>query len=587
MAAEQTDALGRRVSCGEHRATVRFVGGVPPTAGVWLGVEWDEPARGKHDGCHEGVRYFTCRHPTGGSFVRPSKVSFGVDFLSAVRREYASEGDAADAEISISGRTLEWARVPERSLESLPSILLQNCQVNGPGEDGQILRTTPNVRWLDLSGSLLRRWEDVAAIAGQLPRLEALQLSFNRLALPSDPEAHRRAFRNLKVLTLIGCELTWTQVGERHGAMGAGSAAATALVRFRSCAAPPCGRCWRSSRWRTTTSSGCAGAARRRADRTATPSTPGGRGRAKRMHACAFQPRGCPAGTEVSQRVQKPPGPGQPAQPRRSAEVSRRRRSSFRNFCSLRRCRRCRLEQLIMSDTGFSAVHFPDAAPGAQTSMFASLEKLNLNRNQISEWGVIDELSKLPSLRQLWCRGNPLASADRNPRTANQMLVAKLPHLLVLNGSDVTPQERRGAECDYLKMFGEEWLRAGGRSQTSREFADRHPRYRSLVDKYGAPEEGELTKRQPFALKNQLLKITFVFADDAARTPLEKKLPASMEVQKVKGLLSRLLKVPATDLKLSYTSAKVLGPEYQMDSDLKTLFFYAVEDGDTILVRRS
>lgn len=85
-----------------------------------------------------------------------------------------------------------------------------------------------------------------------------------------------------------------------------------------------------------------------------------------------------------------------------------------------------------------------------------------------------------------------------------------------------------------------------------------------------------------------------------------------MEVQKVKGLLSRLLKVPATDLKLSYTSAKVpccrvtssacvrvthvfvcccctqvLGPEYQMDSDLKTLFFYAVEDGDTILVRRS
>lgn len=54
------------------------------------------------------------RHPTGGSFVRPSKVSFGADFLSVVRREYVSEGDAADAEISISGRTLEWARVPER-----------------------------------------------------------------------------------------------------------------------------------------------------------------------------------------------------------------------------------------------------------------------------------------------------------------------------------------------------------------------------------------------------------------------------------------------------------------------------------------
>lgn len=58
---------------------------------------------------------------------------------------------------------------------------------------------------------------------------------------------------------------------------------------------------------------------------------------------------------------------------------------------------------------------------------------------------MIDELSKLPSLRQLWCRGNPLASGDRNPKTANQMLIAKLPHLLVLNGSDVRCPARVGA----------------------------------------------------------------------------------------------------------------------------------------------
>lgn len=29
--------------------------------GLWLGVEWDNPDRGKHDGSHEGVQYFTCR----------------------------------------------------------------------------------------------------------------------------------------------------------------------------------------------------------------------------------------------------------------------------------------------------------------------------------------------------------------------------------------------------------------------------------------------------------------------------------------------------------------------------------------------
>jgi dynactin complex subunit len=40
---------------------VRYVGAVPPAAGTWLGVEWDEPSRGKHDGSHAGVRYFSTR----------------------------------------------------------------------------------------------------------------------------------------------------------------------------------------------------------------------------------------------------------------------------------------------------------------------------------------------------------------------------------------------------------------------------------------------------------------------------------------------------------------------------------------------
>lgn len=30
-------------------------------AGLWLGVEWDQPDRGKHNGSHSGVQYFTCK----------------------------------------------------------------------------------------------------------------------------------------------------------------------------------------------------------------------------------------------------------------------------------------------------------------------------------------------------------------------------------------------------------------------------------------------------------------------------------------------------------------------------------------------
>lgn len=30
-------------------------------AGVWIGVYWDEAERGKHDGSHNGQRYFSAR----------------------------------------------------------------------------------------------------------------------------------------------------------------------------------------------------------------------------------------------------------------------------------------------------------------------------------------------------------------------------------------------------------------------------------------------------------------------------------------------------------------------------------------------
>lgn len=57
--------IGQRVSYDGALCTVRFVGDVADTAGTWLGVEWDDATRGKHDGCHKGVRYFSCNSPSG------------------------------------------------------------------------------------------------------------------------------------------------------------------------------------------------------------------------------------------------------------------------------------------------------------------------------------------------------------------------------------------------------------------------------------------------------------------------------------------------------------------------------------------
>ena len=52
--------VGQRRSYSGQLCTIRYVGAVEGTAGDWLGVEWDDPTRGKHSGEHKGIRYFTC-----------------------------------------------------------------------------------------------------------------------------------------------------------------------------------------------------------------------------------------------------------------------------------------------------------------------------------------------------------------------------------------------------------------------------------------------------------------------------------------------------------------------------------------------
>ena len=53
-------SIGTRISHSGYIGTIRYVGPVDGTNGLWLGVEWDDPKRGKHDGSRDGRRYFTC-----------------------------------------------------------------------------------------------------------------------------------------------------------------------------------------------------------------------------------------------------------------------------------------------------------------------------------------------------------------------------------------------------------------------------------------------------------------------------------------------------------------------------------------------
>ncbi|KAM8952944.1 tubulin-specific chaperone E [Pelodytes ibericus] len=515
------DANGRRIVCDEDYATVLYVGNVPPTSGLWLGVEWDNPLRGKHDGTHEGTKYFSCSHPTGGSFIRPKKANFGVDFLTAVRKRYGLINVETE-EMVIGKKTVELIgfesiHEEQSQLNNLLDISLRECTVSHAGDKDDILHSCPKITTLNLSKNLLCSWESLADIANQLKNLESLDFSENRVCLSTSPSSLSNAFLNLRILSLNRTGITWNEVltyapmwpvlEELHLA----SNSITSLER-------PVGHL-QSLRILDISNNNIVDGSQ--------------------LHAIADLPW---------------------------------------------------LKQLILSNNKISSLTIPDVTFGQISAMFSSLTSLSIECNSITQWSSINELNKLKDLQSLNCQNNPLMNGEKTPATIRQLIIAKIANLKVLNRTKILPMERKGAELDYRIMFGNDWIKAGGNqnhelSNPGVEFLMEHPRYTSIIEKYGAPDEGELRQTQPFALKNQLLTLTIKCPDKANQKPIQKKLPDSMTVQKVKGLLYRLLKVPGSELKLSYESSKMEGREIELENDLKTLQFYSVENGDCVLVR--
>ena len=73
--------VGLRLEVEGSKGTVMYDGVVEGTKGTWLGVEWDDPSRGKHNGTHAGVAYFQAKGPNSASFIRENKANFGKSFM--------------------------------------------------------------------------------------------------------------------------------------------------------------------------------------------------------------------------------------------------------------------------------------------------------------------------------------------------------------------------------------------------------------------------------------------------------------------------------------------------------------------------
>jgi hypothetical protein len=135
--------------------TLRYVGGLPNTSSLWLGVEWDNAARGKHSGTYKGQEVFATRVPGGGSFIKYSPetssvaplLEAGPSFVDVINERYAhadSKGFTGEMETVVLGSSngniiveaprLDKIRQKLTNLENLKEAALEGFWISEAGQ---------------------------------------------------------------------------------------------------------------------------------------------------------------------------------------------------------------------------------------------------------------------------------------------------------------------------------------------------------------------------------------------------------------------------------------------------------------------
>jgi Leucine-rich repeat (LRR) protein len=507
--------VGQRIldPVDKARGTVTYIGPVGQTKGIWIGVEWDNTERGKHDGSHDGKRYFQTATSTSGSFVRVSKISPGVSFEAAVRDRYGSSDGSDPLEIERVRKLMNAPFVEmvgfdkvnqtQSDFARLRTISVRTMGVNGAGDDLGSMVT--NLNLLDIAESLIANWDVLAAMCKQLKRLRSMNVADNRLVLPTNEIEMEKTFGSLQQLIMGMMNYDWQQ-------------------------------CLDVIKWM--------------------PSL-------QVLHVYLNRIDSIPEYFTLTKLVELNLN-GNPI----------KEWDTVMKFSKMP----C-LQRLAVNECELTTISFKGWNPG-----FHALRSLQVSCNKINDWQSLEELNILPVLSELKCKDNPIVDSEP-AQTARQLVIASISTLKIVNGCEVEKSERFGAEIDYLKKHGIEYLEALKNLDQLPGFHLKWPRYQELVNRFGAPEESELRVKDT-SLKANLLKVNIVCPDDDKAKYLTKSLPPAMVVSKLRGLLTRLIRsAKGKQLILSYASVAKINFEVPLDNDMRDLFFYNVENGDTIFVR--
>ena len=216
-----------------------------------------------------------------------------------------------------------------------------------------------------------------------------------------------------------------------------------------------------------------------------------------------------------------------------------------------------KLTMLHLDECDIQTIEFSDVSGLEITSSFSSLRYLTIDFNKINDWISISELSKLGNLKELRIRHNPIyQNKEISRETARQLVIARLPRLRVLNGSEIFAEERRGAEIDFVTHLMDKFLEKSKNGNIS-EFQKHYPTFEFLLDKCNLRKDltSEATLA-PAVTNSAFIEVNFRMEK---KPVVKQRVSSNVLIAKLKILAKRVLKLPGPPnaLELSYQSRRV------------------------------
>ena len=556
--------LGRRIENLKEISTVKYVGPLKHQTDradadqVWLGIQWDNPERGKHNGTVEGYQYFICDDGlNSGSLLKHDKANFGINIFDGIHIKYSKKGADKPSHLNKLGINVEydeeayfetkkrykkkvefwgfdkiWQKLSD--LEHLKELSLSNLNISDLGPAGSLGAVLPNLRSLSLEGNLLFDWNQVFLIGRELKHLEELYLSGNKLR---EPEADVKSleqikvnsndtvinepplgvFENLKVIILVSMGLTWKTLTKILPLF----LNVTELVLCNN-----------------------------------------------KLNDFENFPY---SGSDF-----------------KNLELLNLEENDLKTFEGIKKFKDApRLNKLILNKNDLNDL--------GTISGFESVHSIILEDNNIENFKIFPQLNRFPNLEALRITKNPI-SVKNTVLHVRQRVIAEIKGLKSINGGELKKYERKDCEIYYLRNTFQEFFEKSGQPSTEYDFDDfkaycdeNHPRIAELMKKYGNPyDDGIKGKPKPEVQKATFAALINIqlnaFSGPCLGKPaVVKKFTNNTLIVNLKQMLAKQYGIPANQQKV-YCKLDPKEPFIPMNEDLKDLKFYGVSHGHEIWI---